>query len=52
ELSNPCGVAEDCWIYFLKKYLEDNLPSTPHINICFGTSVLSDADTWEVLQVN
>ncbi|KAH9815923.1 hypothetical protein DFH28DRAFT_892031 [Melampsora americana] len=40
------------WIYFLKKYPEDNLPSTPCIKVCFCTSVLLDADTCEVPQVN
>ncbi|KAH9823466.1 hypothetical protein DFH28DRAFT_1118880 [Melampsora americana] len=52
ELSRMFGIPTDCRIYFLKKHDIDNLPKGPRVRITFGNSVLLDADTWKVLQVN
>lgn len=51
-ISDKLGVPSDCRLYFLKKHEMDNLPETPRIQIKFGNSVILDADTWKVIQVN
>ncbi|EGG08228.1 uncharacterized protein MELLADRAFT_85027 [Melampsora larici-populina 98AG31] len=52
ELSRTFGIPSNCHIYFLKKYPKDSLPQKPRLRITFGNSVILDADTWKVIQVN
>ncbi|KAH9807047.1 hypothetical protein DFH28DRAFT_1140590 [Melampsora americana] len=51
-ISDKLGVPSDCRLYFLKKHEMHNLPETARIQIHLGNSVILDADTWKVIQVN
>lgn len=51
-ISEKLGVPSDCRLYFLKKHDVNNLPKSNRIQIKSGSSVILDADTWKVIQVN